>query len=113
MAHSTSRSLWRLAAVLGLATFALAAATVTSPASAQEDARRALAVRTQAQDQRPPEKCCFTNPSYSGTCEVVPGKDETCSSILDYLNNPMSQGKAYCSNTTIRGGWKSAACSTQ
>jgi hypothetical protein len=25
----------------------------------------------------------------------------------------MSQGKAYCSNTTVRSGWKSASCNTQ
>ena len=58
----------------------------------------------------PPPKCCFTNPGYSGTCEVQPAKDESCAQILDYLNDPMSQGKGYCGNTTIRGGWKSAAC---
>jgi hypothetical protein len=89
----------------------LAAASVPGAAGSPDEARAALAAR--AQDQRPPEKCCFTNPAYSGTCEVVPGKDETCGSILDYLNNPMSQGKAYCSNTTVRSGWKSASCNTQ
>jgi hypothetical protein len=57
-----------------------------------------------------PAKCCFTNPAYAGTCEVEPAKEETCSSILGYLNNPMSQGKAYCGNTTIRGGWQSVVC---
>jgi hypothetical protein len=31
-------------------------------------------------------------------------------SILEYLNHPTSQGKGYCANTTIRGGWKSADC---
>jgi hypothetical protein len=55
-------------------------------------------------------KCCFRNPGYAGTCEVQPAKDETCGGILAYLNNPMSQGKGYCGNTTIRGGWQSAAC---
>ena len=55
-------------------------------------------------------KCCFTNPRYAGTCEVEPAKDESCASILGYLNNPMSQGKSYCGSTTIRGGWQSAAC---
>jgi hypothetical protein len=58
----------------------------------------------------PPPKCCFTNPAFAGTCEVEPAKDETCASILGYLNNPMSQGKAYCGNATIRGGWQSVAC---
>jgi hypothetical protein len=56
--------------------------------------------------------CCFTNPQYAGPCAVQPGKGETCSSILAYLNNPGSQGKSYCSNTNIRGGWKSAKCTS-
>ena len=41
---------------------------------------------------------------------MEPAKDETCASILGYLNNPMSQGKSYCGNTTLRGGWTSVAC---
>ena len=54
--------------------------------------------------------CCFTNPQYSGICAVEPGEGESCQSILDYLNNPQSQGKAYCGNTNVRGGWKLTAC---
>jgi len=70
-----------------------------------------LLLAASAPAQEPPApKCCFTNPGYSGTCEVQPAKDESCGQILDYLNDPMSQGKGYCGNTTIRGGWKSAAC---
>ena len=61
-------------------------------------------------EQKEPAKCCFTNPSYSGTCEVQPAKDETCGQVLDYLNGPMSQGKGYCGNTQVRGGWTSVAC---
>jgi hypothetical protein len=45
-----------------------------------------------------------------GTCEVEPAKNQTCAAILDYLNNPQSQGKDYCSNTTIRGGWQLVPC---
>ena len=56
------------------------------------------------------EKCCFTNPRYSGVCEVTPGEGETCSSILGYLNNPNSSGKAYCGGTAVRGGWSQVAC---
>jgi hypothetical protein len=66
--------------------------------------------RTARASDEAPAKCCFTNPGYAGTCEVVPGPDETCASILAYLNNPMSQGKGYCGNTTIRGGWAEASC---
>jgi hypothetical protein len=61
-----------------------------------------------AQDPRP--ACCFDNARYVGTCEVDPAKDETCASILEYLNNPQSQGKTYCNNTSIRGGWKIVPC---
>jgi hypothetical protein len=58
----------------------------------------------------PGGKCCFTNPRYSGVCEVTPEEDETCASVLAYLNNPNSMGKDYCGNTTIRGGWEEVAC---
>lgn len=58
----------------------------------------------------PPRQCCFTNPRYSGVCAVEPGGGETCQSILDYLNNPQSQGKTYCGNTNVRGGWKQVTC---
>lgn len=54
--------------------------------------------------------CCYTNPQYAGVCVVQPGEGETCSSILAYLNNPRSQGKSYCGSTSIRGGWRQAAC---
>ena len=57
-----------------------------------------------------PKPCCFTNGQYSGVCTVQPGEGESCQSILDYLNNPQSQGKSYCGNTTVRGGWKRVTC---
>jgi hypothetical protein len=60
------------------------------------------------QDAKDP--CCFTNPRYSGVCKVTPGEDETCASILAYLNNPNSSGKAYCGGTTVRGGWSQVDC---
>src|SRR5262245_25971114 len=70
-----------------------------------------LPSRVEATSQEPaPRKCCFTTPRHTGVCEVAPAKDETCRQILDYLNNPMSQGKAYCANTTVRGDWRSVAC---
>jgi hypothetical protein len=56
------------------------------------------------------KKCCFTNPSYSGACEVKPAKDESCQGILAYLNNPNSVGKSYCASTNVRGGWALTAC---
>lgn len=54
--------------------------------------------------------CCFNNPRYTGQCRVTPGDDEKCADILSYLNNQNSVGKAYCGNTTIRGGWASVSC---
>ena len=54
--------------------------------------------------------CCFENPRFSGTCQGQAGPEETCGSILAYLNNPNSVGKAYCGNTTIRGGWTKVSC---
>lgn len=56
------------------------------------------------------ENCCFTNPRYSGVCEVTTGPDETCSDVVAYLNNQESVGKTYCGNTTIRGGWAQVEC---
>jgi hypothetical protein len=57
-----------------------------------------------------PAHCCFENPRYVGQCDVAPGADETCAAILEYLNDPQSQGKAYCGSTSLRGDWKAAAC---
>jgi S1-C subfamily serine protease len=56
------------------------------------------------------EVCCFTNPTFSGVCVVSAGPDETCNSILAYLNNQMSHGRTYCGFTNIRGGWRQASC---
>lgn len=57
--------------------------------------------------------CCFENPRFSGTCQVQAGPEETCGSILAYLNNPNSVGKAYCGNTTVRGGWSKVSCQNE
>jgi hypothetical protein len=54
--------------------------------------------------------CCFSNPRHTGVCMVEPGADETCASILAYLNNPQSQGKSYCGSSSVRGGWRQVAC---
>jgi hypothetical protein len=56
------------------------------------------------------QRCCFENPRFSGTCEVTPGPEESCSDVLAYLNNPKSVGKNYCGNTKVRGGWTQVAC---
>ena len=66
--------------------------------------------KTEEQTVLQQEPCCFENPRYSGTCQVTPGEDETCSSILGYLNNPNSVGKSYCGNTKVRGGWTQVSC---
>jgi len=54
--------------------------------------------------------CCFENPRFSGKCQVQAGPEETCGSILAYLNNPNSVGKNYCGNTKVRGGWTKVSC---
>jgi hypothetical protein len=69
-----------------------------------------LGVASLAGGKDPRPHCCFANPRYVGTCEVEPAKDETCATILQYLNNPQSQGKAYCNATSVRGGWKQVPC---
>ena len=61
----------------------------------------------------PVAKCCFTNTAYAGVCEVTPAKDESCSTILQYLNTPNSTGKTYCGSTAVRGGWSQASCSSE
>ena len=58
----------------------------------------------------PSAACCFNNPRYSGICQVAPAADETCASVLDYLNNAAAVGKGYCGGTNVRGGWQQVAC---
>jgi hypothetical protein len=70
--------------------------------------RTPLAERAQSDPSRKP--CCFRNPAYAGTCRVQPAEDETCASILAYLNNPMAEGKSYCGGTTVRQGWTEVSC---
>jgi hypothetical protein len=88
----------RTAVAIVIAAVLVIAAT---PASANDEASAA------ASESAP---CCFENPRFSGTCQVTPSGDETCSSILAYLNNPNSVGKAYCGNTKVRGGWTQVSC---
>jgi hypothetical protein len=92
---------------------AAAVAAVVLVASLAPAARPAPATPTGCaaaalDDPRPP--CCLENPRYVGICEVEPAQDETCASILEYLNNPQSTGKSYCNSTAIRGGWKAVPC---
>jgi hypothetical protein len=58
-------------------------------------------------------KCCFTNPAFTGVCQVTPQEGETCPSILEYLNTPNSSGKNYCGDTNVRGGWQQTSCSAR
>jgi hypothetical protein len=90
-------------AVLGL--LLASASLMQSRVEARPDAVAATVAEEPA-----PQKCCFTNPRLTGKCEVTLAKGETCAAVLDYLNNPNSQGKSYCENTTVRGGWQSASC---
>ena len=89
---SPNRIIAAIACILSLGALAAVAGT--------EDASTAIG-------QAP---CCFENPRFSGTCQVTPGEDESCSSILGFLNNPNSVGKTYCGNTKVRGGWTQVSC---
>jgi hypothetical protein len=102
MLHSGSRVALALAAALFMA-----ATTELGPGPQAPSPLNCVA---QAADKDPRPHCCFTNARYVGTCEVEPAKDQTCAAVLDYLNNPQSQGKSYCGNTTIRGGWQQVPC---
>lgn len=70
-------------------------------------------VSERSQSEPPKKPCCFQNSAYSGTCKVEPVGDETCASILAYLNNPMAEGKSYCGSTTVRRGWIEVQCEKQ
>jgi len=61
-------------------------------------------------EESPGADCCFTNRAYSGVCVVGPAENETCGSILAYLNNEQSVGRSYCDRTNIRGGWQAVPC---
>jgi curli biogenesis system outer membrane secretion channel CsgG len=100
------RLLWPGAAVAAL----LVAASV-APAERPAGAAPLGCAAAAADEPRP--ACCFQNPRYVGTCQVQPAKDETCASILEYLNNPQSAGKQYCNSTAVRGGWKIVPCEPQ
>jgi hypothetical protein len=106
MSHPSSRLVGAAGAVLLLA--AVAAATAPAPRPAAPPPLACAALPAGTQDPRP--HCCFENARYVGVCEVEPATDETCASILEYLNNLQSQGKNYCNSTNIRGGWKSVPC---
>jgi len=66
-----------------------------------------------AQNNQQKADCCFSNSQFQGICRVTPGANESCDTILEYLNTPGSVGKAYCNSTAIRGGWKLADCPPQ
>jgi len=96
--------------VVGAAVAALLVAATLEPAPRPGAASTLACAAQPADGQDPRPHCCFANPRHVGTCEVEPAKDETCASILAYLNNPQSQGKSYCDSTSLRGGWKLERC---
>ncbi len=74
----------------------------------------ALHALTQAQTPAPaPAACCFTNPGFSGVCRVTPAPEETCATILGFLNDSRATGKSYCNATDIRGNWTAVDCKAQ
>jgi len=105
-----------LAIVLSVAA-AVADAAVAVPVPAQPAATLPAPVPPESArcpvmgaDGQPSMPCCFTNDAFAGVCRVAPAPDETCESILRYLNTPNTVGKTYCRSTPIRGGWKQVVC---
>jgi hypothetical protein len=64
-------------------------------------------------DKESKAPCCFERAGYQGTCQVEPSEEETCESILKYLNTPRTVGKDYCGASKLRGGWESVDCPKQ
>ena len=96
--------------VFGLIAAAVLVGALTPGAA--EEKKGSPADDAVAQDPSPREDCCFSNRAFTGVGVVKPAEDETCATILAYLNNPRSQGKDYCGKTTIRGGWQQTSCET-
>lgn len=71
-----------------------------------------VTIVTAEDEKEPPKDCCFEHPNYQGLCAVTPGGEETCATILDYLNSPGTTNKTYCNSTRIRGGWTQVDCKT-
>lgn len=95
-----------------LALIAAAVLVGALPLAAAEEKKGPASDDATTQDPSPREDCCFSNRAFTGVCVVKPAEDETCATILAYLNNPQSQGKDYCGKTTIRGGWQQTSCET-
>lgn len=70
----------------------------------------ALPLKSQDQTQPKESPCCFTHEGYQGVCSITPAEDETCESILQYLNTPGTGGKTYCGGSKLRGGWSKVEC---
>jgi len=97
-------------ASLGAAALLLSGALPVLPSEGGASLGACLALQTVADEPTQRPTCCFKNPAYVGVCTVQPAEKESCGSILAYLNDPQSQGKDYCGNTTIRGGWMQVDC---
>ena len=95
---------------LGAAALLLSGALPVLPSEGARPGGACLAPQTMADESTQRPACCFKNPGYVGVCTVQPAEKESCGSILAYLNDPQSQGKDYCGNTTIRGGWMQVDC---
>ena len=80
------------------------------PVGEKADSGGCPALAAAPEDPSPRADCCFTNRSFSGVCRVKPEENETCATILAYLNDPRSQGKSYCGGPTIRSGWQQVPC---
>ena len=96
--------------VPGRALVLTAAALLAGAGAGAEEKKGPPADDAVAEEPSPRADCCYNNRAFAGICAVTPTEDETCATILAYLNNPQSQGKDYCGKTAIRGGWQQTAC---
>lgn len=69
-------------------------------------------LKAQTEDPAPTASatCCYTNSAFVGVCKITADADDTCDTILAYLNTPGTVGKSYCGGSKIRGGWKQVDC---
>jgi hypothetical protein len=93
-----------------LAALVAAGSVVVRAAEPTGDGAACPALVAAPEGPSPRADCCYTNRAFSGVCRVKPSEDETCATILAYLNNPQSRGRTYCGATTIRTGWQQVPC---
>ena len=86
------------------------AGTAQASDGSADSNEKASAATSEPAPQAKESPCCFSRAGYDGICVVTPGNEETCDSILQYLNSPGTVGKTYCGGSDFRGGWQKVKC---